>query len=215
MAGSIGNIAQHFGPFAIGTQKETNPQFSTTAGYIRNMGVSDAYQFGSLAYTNSTANSNLGYTQTNAASPAGIVIIPAGAYIDNINIDVTTAFNAGTNNTITVALSPTSATAGTTLATVTATGATIGTGRYTLGITIGSAAFALSNVAYWANVSNGQTAPTDQFVLAWFTGTGTGATTGAATIAVDYALRFPDGSWYQQTPVSPITSTTILPFGTI
>ena len=119
MAGGIGNLAQHFGPVAIGTQKETNPAFSTTAGFIRNMGVSDAYQFGTLSYTQNTTNSNLTYTQTNAASPAGIVMLPAGAYIDNINIDVTTAFNAGTNNTITIALSPTSATAGTTIATVT------------------------------------------------------------------------------------------------
>jgi hypothetical protein len=213
MAGSLGNLAQHLGPFALGTQKETNPAQSSTAGQIRNMGISDAYQFGTLAYTNGTANSNLTYTQTNTASPVGTVILPAGAYIGNINIDVTTAFNAGTTNLITIALSPTSATAGTTIATV-GTTTSIPTGRFSLGI-VSTATFTQTNTAYWANVSNGQTTPTDQFVLAWFTQTGTAATTGACTIAIEYVLRFPDGSWYQQTPQSPITSTTIIPFGSI
>lgn len=216
MAGSLGNIGIHLGPLAIGTQKETNPGAATTAGQVRNVGVSDAYQFGTLGFSPATTSaSNLIYTQTNAASPTGVVILPAGAYIDNINVDVTAAFNAGTNNTITIALSPTYATAGTTIFTITGTAVPIGVGRYTLGITLASAAVTQQNTAFWANVSSGQATPTDQFVMAWYTQTGGAATTGAAVIGIDYAVRFPDGSWYQQSPVSPITSTTILPFGTI
>ena len=204
---TIGNIAQHIGPLALGTVKETNATYNTTPGYMRNMGVSDGYQFGTLAYTPATTSaSNLTYTQTNAAGPTGIVCIPAGAYIDNVNIDVTTAFNAGTNNTITVALSPTSGTAGTTIMTVTGTGVTIGVGRYTLGITISSAAVTQQNTAYWVNVSNGQASPTDQILMAWYTQTGTAATTGACTIGIDYCIRNPDGSWYQQSPTYPIAT---------
>lgn len=210
---TIGNIAQHIGPQTIGTVQETNPAFSTTAGYIRNMGVGDGYQFGTIAYTNSTANSNLTYTPTGYTGGSGYyIMMPAGSYIDSINVDVTTAFNAGTNNVITIALSPTSATAGTTIATVTGTAANIGLGRYSLGITVGSAAFAQTNTAYWANVSNSQTTPTDQFVLCWFSSTGAAATTGAATIGVDYVVRNPDGSWYQQSPVYPITNPPVITY---
>lgn len=213
MAGQLGNLAQHLGPLAIGTQKETNPGAATTAGQLRNMGVSDGYQFGTVTFANTTANSNLTYTQTNASSPVGTVILPAGAYIETINVDVTTAFNAGTTNLITIALSPTSATAGTTLATV-GTTTSIPVGRFSLGI-VATATYTQSNTAYWVNVSNTQTTPTDQFILAWFTQTGTAATTGVATISLGYVVRFPDGSWYKQSPQSPITSTTIMPLGTI
>lgn len=178
------------------------------------MGPGDAYQFGTLAYTTTTAGSSLGYTQTNTASGAGIVVLPAGAYIDNINVDVTTQFNAGTNNTITIALGPTVGTTGTTIMTITGTAGVIGVGRYSLGITIGSAvvAFPAAGIPYLVNVSNGQTTPTDQVVQAWFTGTGTGATTGACTIAVDYCIRNPDGSWYQQTPTYPITNPPVITY---
>lgn len=213
MAGSLGNLAQHLGPLAIGTQKETNPGATTTAGQIRNMGVSDGYQFGTITFASTTVNSNLTYTQTNASSPVGTVILPAGAYIETINIDVTTAFNAATTNQIVVALSPTSAAAGTNLVTLGNT-TSIPVGRFSLGI-VATATYAQLNTAYWVNVSNGQTAPTDQFVEAWYVQTGTAATTGVATISVGYVVRFPDGSWYKQSPQSPILSTTILPLGTI
>ena len=62
---TIGNIAQHIGPATFGTVMETNPTYSTTPGYMRNMGISDAYQFGTLAYTTTTNTSNLTYTPTN------------------------------------------------------------------------------------------------------------------------------------------------------
>jgi hypothetical protein len=213
MTQSLGNISVHLGPQLYGTIGNTDPRFATTPGFIRNVGAGDGYQFGTLAYTPATTSaSNLTYTQTNAASPTGIVCLPAGSYIDNINIDVTTAFNAGTNNTITVALSPTSATAGTTVMTLTGTGVNIATGRYTLGITISSAVVTQQNTAYWVNVSNGQTIPTDQIVMAWYTQTGTAATTGACTIGVDYVVRNPDGSYYQQTPTYPISTIPVVTY---
>jgi len=214
---TIGNIAQHIGPATFGTVMETNPTYSTTPGYMRNMGISDAYQFGTLAYTTTTNTSNLTYTPTNAAGPVGVVVIPAGSYIENFNVDVTTAFNAGTNNTISVAIAPTNGVAGTVVFQVVGTGVSIPIGRWALGV-VGtnlacySGSGANTNIPYWINSSNTQTTPTDMIVQAWFTGTGTGATTGACTIGVGYVLRNPDGSWYQQTPTYPITNPPVITY---
>lgn len=207
MPASISNIAVHLGPQLTGTIKETFPNAATTVGSMRNVGPGDAYQFGTLGFATTASTSSLTYTQTNAASPTGVVVLPAGAYIDNINIDVTVAFNAATNNTISVGLTPTSGVAGTTIFQIVGTAVTIPVGRWSLGV-VGTGLVTWSGagvntaIPYWANVSNAQANPTDQIVTAWFTGTGTAATTGTAIIGIDYAVRNPDGSWYQQSPTS-------------
>src|SRR5258706_8751388 len=116
------------GPILSGTVKNTT---GTTAGTVRNTGAGDAFQFGTFVYTT-----------TSASNFSPIMCIPAGAYIENITVDVTTQFNAGTNNTITIQTS-----GGTALATLTGTSAVIGVGRYTTGVTIGSAVFAIPSGA--------------------------------------------------------------------
>ena len=72
-------FASHLGPWRLGTVKDTT---GTTAGSISNMGCTIVAQ--SKAITKSTT------TAVNAA------VLPAGAQITNIYVDVTEAFNAAT-----------------------------------------------------------------------------------------------------------------------
>jgi hypothetical protein len=200
-------LATHLGPVLTGTVKNTNGAFPTTAGQVRNTGAGDAYQFGTLPYTTTSTTAPLTFTAPGTGATQ-IMVLPAGSYIDNINVDVLTAFNAGTNNTLTITLSPTYGTAGTTIFTIAAAGANITTGRYTLG----SANTTGSNFVYWTNVSNGQTTATDQFVFAYFTGTGGAATTGSAYICVDYCVRNPDTSYFPQSPQATLAAIPTVPY---
>ena len=106
-------------------------------------------------------------------------MLPAGAQILNIYLDVTAAFNAGTNNTVTIKVGST------TVASVTATSANITTGRATL---------VLAAPSTWINIGT-----SDAFVTSTFAGTGTAATTGTATVTVEYVVRNSDGSQYPST----------------
>jgi hypothetical protein len=179
------------GPMLTGTVKSTDPTAATTPGRMRNTGVGDATQFGTLVYT-TTAAANLVYTAPGGGTE--VMVIPAGAYLAGMNIDVTVAFNAGTNNTITVQTAT-----GLTIVTHTATGANITAGRYT----VGSAGFAwtTTNITTLVNIGT-----SDVIIQAFFTGTGTAATTGAATISLNYIFRNPDGSYFPQTPPVPQTN---------
>lgn len=153
-------FASHLGPWLLGTVKNTT---GTTAGTIRNMGATIVIQDGTLAYTDTTAKT--------------IAVLPAGAQITNIFVDVTAAFNAGTNNVITIQTA-----AGASLATVTATGANIATGRATVVLT----------AAQMATILNVGT--TDLIVQAVFSSTGATATTGSAAITIQYAVLGSDGA---------------------
>lgn len=155
-------FATHLGPWLLGTVKETT---GTTAGTIRNTGATPVVQTATLAYTDTTAKT--------------LFVLPAGALIMNFLIDTTVAFNAGTNNVITIQTS-----GGTSLATVTATSANITVGRATTTYAITNA-----NIATWDNVGS-----TDLIVQAVFAGTGTAASTGTATIICQYVVRNPDGT---------------------
>lgn len=153
-------FATHLGPWLLGTVKNTT---GTTAGTIRNMGATIVVQDGSLSYTDTTAKT--------------VAVLPAGAQIVNIFVDVTTAFNSGTNNVITIQTA-----GGASLATVTATGANIATGRATVVLTA-------AQIATILNVGS-----TDLIVQAVFAGTGSAATTGVANITIQYAVLASDGS---------------------
>ena len=96
-------FASHLGPWRLGTVKDTT---GTTAGTISNMGCTTVAQSAAIAYTTTTA--------------ATVAVLPAGSQITNIFVDVTTAFNSGTNNVITIQTA-----GGSSLATVTATAANI------------------------------------------------------------------------------------------
>ena len=156
-------FASHLGPWRLGTVKDTT---GTTAGTISNMGCTIVAQ--SKAITKST---------TSAVTAA---VLPAGAQIINIYVDVTEAFNAATGNTITVAKGAT-------------TLATVG-GASTTPIAVGRATVTAAGTATWVNVG-----ATDAILTVVFANTGTAATTGAATVTIEYVVRNSDGA---QAPTS-------------
>lgn len=153
-------FASHLGPWLLGTVKNTT---GTTAGTIRNMGATIVAQSNTLEYTDTTAKT--------------VCVLPAGAQIVNVFVDVTAAFDAGTNNTITIQDA-----AANSLATVTATGANILTGRATVVLT----AAQMSEIL---NVGS-----SDLIIQALYAGTGTAAASGTATITIAYIVKASDGA---------------------
>jgi hypothetical protein len=122
------------------------------ANQVTNIGGMLSAVTTTFAYTNATA--------------VTIATIPAGAQIQNIHIDVTTAFNAGTTNTVTVGTSASAA------AYVTST--SVGT--------LGRASVATTGVySAWAN-----TGSSDVSATITFSQTGTAATAGAARVTIIY-----------------------------
>jgi uncharacterized membrane protein len=126
-----------------------------------------------MAYNNSVTNiagvvsaitTTVAYTNASAVT---IGTIPANAQIVTIHIDVTTAFNAGTTNTVTVG------TTGSAAAYVTST---------SVGAT-GRASVATTGVySAWANVGS-----TDvNYATVTFSQTGTAATAGSAIVTILY-----------------------------
>lgn len=154
-------FAAHLGPWRLGTTKDTT---GTTAATTSNMGCTVVAQSNTTTFANSTA--------------ANMFVLPAGAQILNVYLDVTEAFNAGTNNTVTIKVGST------TIASVTATSANIAVGRQTL---------TLAATTSWVNVT------ADSFITSTFTGTGTAATTGIGYVTVEYVVRGSDGA---QAPTS-------------
>jgi len=154
-------FAAHLGPWRLGTTKDTT---GTTAATTSNMGCTVVAQSNDTTFADSTATN--------------MFAIPAGSQILNVYLDVTQAFNAGTDNTITIKVGST------TIASVVATGANIAVGRQTL---------TLAATASWVNVT------ADSFITSTFTGTGTAATTGIGYVTVEYVVRGSDGA---QAPTS-------------
>jgi len=152
-------FATHLGPWLLGTTKNTT---GTTAATTRNTGCTVVAQSNVTTFADTTA--------------ANQFVIPAGSQILAVYLDVTVAFNAGTNNTVTIKAGST------TIASVTATSANITTGRATL---------VLAAPATWINVGT-----SDVFITSTFAGTGTTATTGTATVTVEYVVRNSDGSQF-------------------
>jgi len=154
-------FAAHLGPWRLGTTKDTT---GTTAATTSNMGCTVVAQSNDTTFADSTATN--------------MFAIPAGSQILNVYLDVTQAFNAGTDNTITIKVGST------TIASVVATGANIAVGCQTL---------TLAATASWVNVT------ADSFITSTFTGTGTAATTGIGYVTVEYVVRGSDGA---QAPTS-------------
>lgn len=126
-----------------------------------------------MAYNNSVTNAagilsaitaTVAYTDTSAVT---IGTLPAGAQIISINIDVTTAFNAGTTNTVTV-------------------GKTGSAAAYVTATSVGSAgrASVASTGVYsaWANVGTNDV----DYATVTFSQTGTAASAGAARVTIVY-----------------------------
>jgi len=127
---------------------------------------------------------NLGCTVVAQSTPitlstttaTNVAVLPAGSQILAIYVDVTAAFNAATGNTITVATS-----GGTTLGTV--------GGATTTPVAVGRATVTTAAPATWVNVGT-----TDLIITGVFAGVGTAATTGAATITIEYVVRNSNGA---------------------
>ena len=126
-----------------------------------------------MAYNNSVTNAagqlsaitaTIAYTDT-----AAVIIgtLPAGAQIIDVNIDVTTAFNAGTTNTVTV-------------------GKTGSAAAYVASTSVGSAgraSVATTGVySAWANVGTSDI----DYATVTFSQTGTAASAGAARVTIVY-----------------------------
>ncbi len=122
------------------------------ANQVTNIGGMLSAVTTTIAYTNATA--------------VTIATIPAGAQIVDINIDVTTAFNAGTTNTVTVGTSASAA-------------------AYVASTSVGSAgraSVATTGVySAWAN-----TGSSDLSATITYSQTGTAASAGAARVTIVY-----------------------------
>ena len=78
-------FATHLGPWLLGTVKDTT---GTTAGTIRNVGACPVIQTKTVAYGDTTAQTQL-------------AALPAGAYIQNVQYVISTAYTT-TNPTFTI-----------------------------------------------------------------------------------------------------------------
>jgi len=126
-----------------------------------------------MAYNNNVTNAagvlsaitaTIAYTDTAAVT---IGTLPAGAQIVDVNIDVTTAFNAGTTNTVTVGKT------GSAAAFVAAT--SVGSA--------GRASVATTGVySAWANVGTSDV----DYATVTFSQTGAAASAGAARVTIVY-----------------------------
>ena len=153
-------FATHLGPWLLGTVKNTT---GTTAGTIRNMGATTVNQTATMTVSDTTAKQ--------------IAVLPAGAQITNIFVDITTAFAGTTGNTITIQTA-----GGTALATV--------GGATTTPLAVGRATTALSgaNIATLLNVGT-----SDLIVNVIYACAGT-ASGGAAQVTIQYIVKDSDGS---------------------
>lgn len=238
------SLRTFLGPLLLGTQKNHDPAFITSntpspafltkgpagsqsiVGAYRNTGANDAIQSLSIPQTvfTSIPAASFPYTFYPTYTVGGVnypIVIPAGSYIDNIDLNITTAFTfsgAPTGFVLslnligapgsTYAAAQTIATAGT------AASATIlgSIGNYALansGATsvAGAPLVATSSATPLAMLLN--TGPTDamvQLVLTFTGGTSPAITAGAITFLFSYVVRNPDGTWYQQTPPSTISN---------
>jgi hypothetical protein len=227
------SIRTMLGPILAGTQKNNNASIvnSTTPsaaflGNYRNTGPGDAYQFISVPQASLTALATgaFPYTYTPTYSVGGVlypVVIPAGSYIEGINLDITTAFTFGgtpTGFVISFNLIGTTNSAYTTAQTVATAGTAASVtvlntvGRYVAGNT-GVTNTSTSPLSYTGSATPlamlSNTGVTDtmlQIVYTFTAGTSPTITAGAFSLAIDYCLRNPDGTWYPQTP--PATGTT-------
>ena len=196
---------------------------SNVGGY-RNTGPQDCFQFISVAQSTltSVAAASFPYTWFPTYAVQGVnypLVFPAGSYIDNIDFIVNTAFTfSGTPTSLTLNINligapgTTYATAQT-IAVVTLTAASLPTiGIYATGNS-GSTVSPTNPIVYTgsatplAMIQNTGTSDAMLQLSASFTGGTTPAiSAGAFSFAFNYVLRNPDGSWYQQTPTSPISN---------
>ena len=231
------SIQTFLGPILSGTQKNSNPAAvvsnTPSANYLsatgtgqsyRNTGASDALQFLSIPQSTLTGIAAASFPSTFIPyyTVNGVnypVCIPAGSYIDNIDMNITSAITfsgAPTSLAVNVQLvgapNTTYATAQT-VATATLTTASLpSVGTYALansGSTASATAplVATSSATPLAMLLN--TGPTDAIVqlnLAVTGGTNPAISAGAFGFVFSYVVRSPDGSWYPVSPPNPLVT---------
>jgi len=158
------------------------------------------------------------------------IVMPAGSYISAVVFDITTQFaNGGTiGSTTAVNLAVNAIGApGTTYATAvnlvnhasTTNGSGAGSFTTTFGTVqrnqVGSGSgltLAAAGVPYFVNT--GATDTIIQCVLSITTGNGSTPTltAGAGYLGINYTIRNSDGSWYPQTPTSPISNPPVITY---
>jgi hypothetical protein len=227
------------GPILAGTQKNTNPVAVTSAtpsaSYLsatgtgqsyRNTGVSNYYQFVNISQSTLTSIAAASFPSTFIPyyTVNGVnypICVPAGSYIDNIDLNITTAptfSGSPTSLAVNVQLigapGSTYATAQTVAAATLTTASLPGIGSYAMAnsgstASASSPLVATSSATPLAMLLN--TGPTDsllQLNLAFTGGTTPAITAGAFGFAISYVVRSPDGSWYPVSPPNPLTTPT-------
>ena len=157
-------FATHLGPWLLGTVKNTT---GTTAGSVRNTGCTVVAQSGATTVADTSANN--------------LFMIPAGAQILAIYVDITTAYAGTTGNTITIKAGST-------------TLGTVGSAS-TTPLSVGRATFTITgaNIATFTNIGT-----SDLYINATYACAGT-ASGGAATVTCEYVVRNSDGGQFQTT----------------
>jgi hypothetical protein len=195
---------------------------SNVGGY-RNTGAVGAYQTITLSATTLTniAAASFPYTFYPTYTVQGVnypIVIPAGSYIDNIDFNVVTTFTfSGAPTSLAVAVNLIGA-PGTTYATA----QTIATATLTAASLPPVGSYPVTNAStasqYAPFVSNNSATPVAmslntgtsdcmlQLVLTFTGGTTPAISTGSFGLMFSYILRAPDGSWYPQTPTSPVSN---------
>lgn len=139
----------HLGGVRLGTKRE---------GAGNNMGAVTVYQSAAVVY-------GADGTVTTA------FIIPAGSEVAAINVDVTTAFNAATTNTLKI-------------------GTTSGGAELAAAVSVSAAGrVAVLPLALWSNVGT-----SDVTVYVTYNQTGVAASAGAARVGMLYAVKNADGT---------------------
>ena len=152
-------FASHLGAWLLGTVKNTT---GTTAGTIRNMG-----------YTMVGQNKAVTYADT-AASQA--FVVPAGSYIQEINLNQATATFTGSSGVITIY----------------ANGTAIASSSSISGGTAGVITFAPSTqpqAAIWANVG------TTDAIITYTMGSSGTLSAGSGQLFIEYGVRNSDGTF--------------------
>jgi hypothetical protein len=173
-------FATHLGPWLLGTVKNTT---GTTAGSIRNMGVTTVLQ--SATYT-TPAGVSTSAAYTGTATP--VAVLPAGAIIHSIIVDVTTAF-VGASGATTLTFQTGNATTGlsSNFASASALGALSGTSTLAVGRTTISPN--TTNIAIFNNIGT-----SDLIVNLVFATAGNYTSGGSVNVQIVYAVRDSDGA---------------------
>jgi len=182
-------IASHLGPWLLGTVKNTT---GTTPGLLRNMGATVVLQ--NAAYTTPTGvSTSAAYTGTATT----VAVLPAGAIIHAIIVDVTTAF-VGASGATTLTFTTGNATTG--LSSNFASGSTMGVVTATSSIAVGRSTVTpnTTNLALFNNVGT-----TDLIVQLTFATAGNYTSGGSVNIQVVYAVRNGDGTFNPTATTGP------------